>query len=264
MITSDEEGTAEDGTQHLVNSLKDRIKINYCIVGEPSSQETLGDNIKIGRRGSLYGKLTVKGKQGHIAYPNTIKNPIHRSFKALDQLTQIQWNDHTDYFQATSFQIYNIHADTGATNLIPGCLTAEFNLRHSPISDASTLKETIKSVLNQYDIDYLIEWNHASQPFFSPPNKLASTSSDAIQKICNVTPSFNTLGGTSDGRFIASTGCEIIELGPINKSIHQVNEHVLINDLERLTSVYEAIIHKLLVERATETLLKKEQLQAPA
>ncbi len=246
MITSDEEGAAIDGTNHLIQQLENTKNIAHCIVGEPSSEQSIGDNVKIGRRGSLYGKLTVKGQQGHIAYPHTITNPIHRSFKALDQLTQLEWNDHNEYFLATSFQIYNIHADTGATNIIPGRLTADFNLRYSPISHAEELQKKIESTLDHYDIDYQIEWDHASQPFFSPPNTLAHAVRECIEETCELTPRFNTHGGTSDGRFIAQTGCEIVELGPINQCIHQVNEHVDIDDLNTLTTLYENILRRLI------------------
>ena len=246
MITSDEEGDAIDGTNHLIQQLQHSKDIAYCIVGEPSSEQHIADNVKIGRRGSLYGKLTVKGQQGHIAYPHTTTNPIHRSFKALDHLTQLEWNDYSEYFLATSFQIYNIHADTGATNIIPGRLTADFNLRYSPISQAEDLQHKIESTLNQYDIDYHIDWEHASQPFFSPPNTLAQAVHDSIENTCKQAPRFNTHGGTSDGRFIAKTGCEIIELGPINQCIHQVNEHVDIDDLKTLTTLYEDILYRLI------------------
>ncbi len=251
LITSDEEGEANDGTQYALEQLKNKISIKYCIVGEPTSIDHVGDNIKIGRRGSLYGKLTVIGKQGHIAYPHKIKNPIHKSFKALDNLAQLEWNDGDEHFLPTSFQIYNIHADTGATNLVPACLTADFNLRYSPNSKSSEIIEKIENILNGFDIEYTIKWQDTSQPFFSPMKSLAQITASSIEKVCGIKPGFNTSGGTSDGRFIAKTGCEIIELGPVNKSIHQVNEHVDVDELEKLTDIYLHTIRELIRDEIT-------------
>lgn len=243
MITSDEEGEATHGTtvivDHVINENK---QIGQCIIGEASSQDVFGDNIKIGRRGSLHGKLTIHGQQGHIAYPEKLTNPIHHSFKALDHLAQLEWKDGNEHFTPTSFQIYNIHADTGATNMIPGQLTATFNLRYSPNSTHLGIQQRITEALDLYPIDYHIDWNHSSTPFFSTPSTLAKAASDAVKKHCHLTPSLNTFGGTSDGRFITRTGCEIIELGPINDSIHKANEHVVANDLNTLSDIYEDML----------------------
>jgi len=246
-ITSDEEGDAEDGTAKLVQYFQQQhIKPNWCLIGEASSQQELGDSIKIGRRGSLHGFLQVIGKQGHIAYPQLAINPIHRSFKALDELTLVTWDNGDEFFTPTSFQIYNIQADTGASNIIPGTLTARFNFRFSPASPAEQLKQRVHKILDDHDLNYKIDWKLTGQPFFSPPARLAEACKNAIQSICQIEPNPNTTGGTSDGRFLAALGCEIVELGPPSKSIHQINEHIKLDDLTQLTLIYQKILNELL------------------
>lgn len=249
MITSDEEGDGHFGTQKIVDYCQTHdIHIDWCMIGEASSQKKLGDSIKIGRRGSLHGRLKVIGKQGHIAYPHLADNPIHRSFTALDALTQTQWDAGNEDFEPTSFQIYNINADTGATNIIPGSLTASFNFRYAPTSEAGTLKQTVHNIFDQHDLTYEIDWTHASEPFYSPQKHLLPACQKVIAEICGIDTLPNTTGGTSDGRFIAALGCEIVELGVVNQSIHQVNEHVNIDDLDTLSRLYERLLEVLLIE----------------
>ncbi len=250
LITSDEEGDATDGTKKIVDYLEEnKIKLSWCLIGEASSQEKLGDSIKVGRRGSLHGALQVFGKQGHIAYPQLADNPIHRSFKALDALTQTIWDHGDDVFTPTSFQIYNINADTGASNVIPGILTARFNFRFAPSSTAETLKNKVHKVFDDHNLQYDIQWNLMSQPFLSTPGKLTQAVKDSVREICGIETHPNTTGGTSDGRFIAATGCEIVELGAISKCIHQVNEHIKLDDLEKLSVLYENILGKIFSEK---------------
>lgn len=247
-ITSDEEGDALDGTIKIVDYfLKNNIKIDYCLIGEASSIEKLGDSIKIGRRGSLHGKLKVIGKQGHIAYPHLADNPIHRCFKALDELTHIQWDEGNEFFTPTSFQIYNINADTGASNIIPGALSARFNFRYAPSSSADELKQKVHKVFDDNGLQYEIDWNLSSEPFLSKKGALLSATQHAIEKVCGISTNPNTTGGTSDGRFIAKTGCEILELGAVSKCIHQVDEHINIDDLNNLSKLYFEILKSLLV-----------------
>lgn len=246
LITSDEEGSGKDGTIRIVDYLqKNDIKLNYCLIGEASSTKKLGDVIKVGRRGSLHGQLTVHGKQGHIAYPHLAINPIHRSFQALDHLTKIEWDQANDLFTPTSFQIYNINADTGANNIIPGSLTARFNFRYSPESTAESLQKKVEKVFEEHQLDYDIQWNHSSKPFYSKPGLLTQACRDAILHSCNITTEPNTTGGTSDGRFIAATHAEIVELGLRNESIHHVNENTDLADLEKLTDLYEDILERV-------------------
>lgn len=247
MITSDEEGAGVDGTICIVEYLqKEKIKLDWCLIGEASSQEQLGDAIKVGRRGSLHGFLQVIGKQGHIAYPHLADNPIHRSFKVLDELTRVTWDNGDEFFSPTSFQIYNIQADTGASNVIPGALTARFNFRYSPASPAEDLKQRVQKILDEHGLKYKIEWVVSGHPFFSPPGKLADACEKVIHQICGLTTKPNTTGGTSDGRFIAQLGCEIVELGVVNKTIHQINEHIAVNDLIQLSEIYYEVLKQLL------------------
>ena len=248
MLTSDEEGDATDGTQKIVEYCQaQHIKPDWCLIGEASSNEVLGDSIKVGRRGSLHGELQVIGKQGHIAYPQLADNPIHRCFKALDALTHTEWDQGNDFFTPTSFQIYNINADTGATNIIPGALTARFNFRYSPASSAEALQARTHKVFDDHGLHYKIHWNLMSQPFLSECGALTQACQRAIETHCNLTTNPNTTGGTSDGRFIHALGCEIVELGPVNKSIHHVNEHVSITDLAKLTKLYYTTLESLLL-----------------
>ena len=247
IITSDEEGPAVDGTQKVVDYLQQQnIPLHYCVVGEASSNQQLGDAIKIGRRGSMYGELIIFGKQGHIAYPHLSDNPIHRSFQALDALAKTTWDTGNKHFTPTSFQIYKVHADGGAANIIPNTLKVYFNFRYAPIHPVDKLQQQCQHILNQYQLKYDLQWNVSSLPFFSGNGKLATVCSQAIQDICHIHTVPNTYGGTSDGRFIAPTGCEVIELGPVNESAHKVNEHIKIADLNKLTQVYQRILELML------------------
>ncbi|AAO90210.1 succinyl-diaminopimelate desuccinylase [Coxiella burnetii] len=239
IVTSDEEGPAENGTQKVVDYLQQKnIKLDYCIVGEASSNEKLGDAIKIGRRGSMHGELTIIGKQGHIAYPHLADNPIHRSFQAFEALAKTKWDEGNEHFTPTSFQFYNVEAGAGAANVIPATLKAKFNFRFAPIHTTQQLQQKVERILNYYQLNYDIQWNVSSQPFFSGNGRLATFVRQAIQEICHLNTEPNTYGGTSDGRFIATTGCEVIELGPVNKTAHHVNENICIADLEKLTDIY--------------------------
>jgi succinyl-diaminopimelate desuccinylase len=247
IITGDEEGEATNGTKKVVEYLlKKDIKPDWCLIGEASSAHQLGDTIKVGRRGSLHGELQVIGKQGHIAYPQLAENPIHRSFKALDSLTQTEWDQGNQYFTPTSFQIYNIHADTGASNVIPGSLIARFNFRFSPASSAEELQTKVHKIFDDFQLNYKIDWKLASEPFLSPDGELRKVCIETIREICKLDTQANTTGGTSDGRFIAPTGCEIVELGAVNECIHQINEHIKIDDLNKLTEIYEDILKRML------------------
>ena len=247
IVTSDEEGLAKNGTQKVVEYLqKKNIKPNYCIVGEASSNEKLGDSIKIGRRGSMHGELTIIGKQGHIAYHHLADNPIHRSFQVFDTLTKITWDEGNEYFSPTSLQFYSVETDTIATNIIPPTLKAKFNFRFTPIYTPKQLQKKVENILNQYQLNYEIQWDVSSEPFFSGNGKLAALIYQAIEEICQLNTIPNTYGGTSDGRFIAATGCEVVELGPISKTAHHVNENICIADLEKLTNIYFRILQLLI------------------
>lgn len=247
LITSDEEGPAKDGTVKVMETLTQRDeKIDWCLVGEPTSSKTLGDTIKNGRRGSLNGKLTVKGVQGHIAYPHLASNPIHLFAQALAELTEIHWDNGNQFFPPTSFQISNINAGTGATNVIPGELTALFNFRFSTESTDTELKERVEEILYQHQLDYSIDWNTSGQPFLTQPAELTDAAVHAIETHCHITPELSTSGGTSDGRFIAPSGAQVIELGPINATIHQINERLTMSELNELSCVYEEMLKELL------------------
>jgi succinyl-diaminopimelate desuccinylase len=246
LITSDEEGPAINGTVKVIEHLlKRNEKIDWCIVGEPSSDQTLGDIIKIGRRGSLSGQLTIYGKQGHIAYPHLAENPIHKAMPALTELTQIIWDNGNDYFPPTSLQFSNIHAGTGAGNVIPGQLVLDFNFRYSPEVSAETLQEQFKGVLQRHKIQYDVAWRHSGLPFLTAKGELVEASCRAIEKIIGITPLLSTSGGTSDGRFIATTGSQVVELGVCNHTIHQIDECVAIADIEKLTLIYQNILEQL-------------------
>ena len=243
IITSDEEGEAKNGTRKVLEYLqKKNIKMDYCIVGEATSNEVLGDAIKIGRRGSLHGYLTILGKQGHIAYPYLADNPIHRSFQVFDALIKTTWDQGNDCFTPTSFQFYHIEADGGATNVIPGKLKAKFNFRFAPIHSHEALQKKFETILAQYQLKYVIQWNVSRQPFFKGDSKLAVITRQVIKEICQRETEPNTHGGTSDGQFFATTGCEVVELGPVHKTVHQVNEHTSIADLDKLSEVYFEIL----------------------
>ena len=247
LITSDEEGLAVNGTIKVMEYLKENNqKIDYCLVGEPSSTAVLGDVIKNGRRGSLNACLRIKGKQGHIAYPQLADNPIHLVAPVLNQLCDESWDNGNDYFPATSFQISNIHSGTKVTNIIPGEVEVMFNFRYSTETTHEALKQRVMDILDSYSLDYSIEWEHSGYPFLTPKGELVSACIGAIRKIKSIDSELLTSGGTSDGRFISQMGAQVVELGPVNESIHQVNESVSVEDLEDLTEIYFQVLTKIL------------------
>jgi len=249
LITSDEEGPAIDGTVQVLRELAHRgEQLNYCIVGEPTSTQRLGDMIKNGRRGSLSGTLTIFGQQGHVAYPHLAENPIHRFAPALADLAAIVWDDGNQYFPPTTWQVSNLHAGTGATNVIPGALTAAFNFRFATVSSPQSLKDRLEAVLQEHGLRYTIDWNLGGDPYLTPAGTLCDAMSQSIEQVCGVRPTLSTTGGTSDGRFIAKHCREVIEFGPPNATIHQVNERISVADLEPLSQIYERAITRLLVE----------------
>ena len=248
LITSDEEGVAVNGTVKVMDYLKNNNqKIDYCLLGEPSSTSVLGDVIKNGRRGSLNALLRVKGKQGHIAYPHLAENPIHLVTSALNDLCQQQWDNGNEYFPATSFQISNIHSGSRVTNVIPGEVEIMFNFRYSTETTKEELQKKVNDILDSHKLNYFIDWSHSGYPFLTPKGELVSACVDAIEKIKLIKPELSTSGGTSDGRFIAQEGTQVVELGPINATIHQVDESVLVQDLEDLSKIYSQILANLLV-----------------
>jgi succinyl-diaminopimelate desuccinylase len=248
LITSDEEGVAVNGTVKVMDYLKSLDqKIDYCLLGEPSSTSVLGDVIKNGRRGSLNGLLTIKGKQGHIAYPHLAENPNHLMTSALNDLCQQQWDNGNDYFPATSFQISNIHSGSRVTNVIPGEVEIMFNFRYSTETTKEELQKKVNDILDSRKLNNSIDWSHSGFPFLTPKGELVSACVDAIEKIKSIKPKLSTSGGTSDGRFIAQEVTQVVELGPINATIHQVDESVLVQDLEDLSKIYSQILTNLLV-----------------
>jgi succinyl-diaminopimelate desuccinylase len=247
LITSDEEGPSVDGTRRVVEVLRERGEgIDWCLVGEPSSETTLGDTIKIGRRGSLSGRLTVHGVQGHIAYPQFANNPVHALAPALAELTSRTWDQGNDHFQPTTFQVSNISAGTGAPNVIPGELKARFNLRFSTEQTVETLKAAVEGILRRHEVNYTLEWFVSGYPFLTVPGQLSSAACRAVQEQLHITPKLSTGGGTSDGRFIAPMGAQVIELGVVNETIHKVNECVRVEDIERLERIYCRTLELLL------------------
>jgi len=247
LITSDEEGPAVNGTVKVIEELEARgEKINWCLVGEPSSKDQTGDTIKNGRRGSLNGILTIQGRQGHVAYPLLADNPIHRAAPALAELATIEWDRGNEFFPPTTFQVSNISAGTGAENVIPGTLELLFNLRFSTESTAEALKSRVAAVLDRHGLNYHIQWRLSGQPFLTAAGELVEAARHAIQAAAGITTELSTSGGTSDGRFIAPTGAQVVELGPVNATIHQTNECVNIAELDRLSAIYEAILKQLL------------------
>jgi len=246
LITSDEEGPSVDGTVKVCEALKARGEtLDYCIVGEPTSVERVGDMIKNGRRGSMSGKLTVKGVQGHIAYPQLAKNPIHLALPALAELASIAWDKGNDFFQPTSWQLSNVHAGTGATNVIPGALAADFNFRFSTESTPEGLQQRVHEVLDRHGLDYGLAWTVGGQPFLTRPGELVHAVQKAILDETGVTTELSTTGGTSDGRFISRICPQVIEFGPINASIHQIDEHVAVADIEPLKNIYRRTLENL-------------------
>jgi succinyl-diaminopimelate desuccinylase len=251
LLTSDEEGPAVNGTVKVVERLQQRGEhIDYALVGEPSSREQLGDSIKNGRRGSLSGFLTIHGKQGHVAYPHLAKNPFHAAADALAALCAEVWDQGNAYFPPTSFQIANLNMGTGAENVIPGQLEAQFNLRFSTELDPETIKRRVRAILDQGDFDYELSWRLSGHPFLTTPGELVEAARAAIREICGIETELSTSGGTSDGRFIAPTGAQVVELGPLNATIHQVDECVAVADLEQLHRIYGRMIERLLLPAA--------------
>jgi succinyl-diaminopimelate desuccinylase len=247
LITSDEEGPSVDGTKRVVEALKARGEtIDWCIVGEPSSSQTVGDTIKIGRRGSLSGRLTVHGVQGHVAYPQLAENPVHTLAPALAELTARTWDAGDAFFQPTTFQISNLNAGTGAPNVIPGELKARFNLRYSPVQTVETLKKTVEDILARHGVRHTIEWYVSGEPFYTPPGELSQAAVDAISAVTGAAPQLSTGGGTSDGRFIAPLGAQVVELGVTNATIHKVNECVRIEEIGLLHRMYRGVLERLL------------------
>lgn len=247
LITSDEEGPSIDGTAKVIEHLEARHeKIDWCLVGEPSSDQALGDIIKNGRRGSLHGKLTVHGIQGHIAYPHLAKNPIHDASPAFAALAREIWDNGNEYFPPTTFQISNIHSGTGAANVIPGELNALFNFRYSSAITPKELQQRVEKILNEHQLRYDLAWTNSASPFFTAADgKLIQACRDAIHTIVGVKTTLSTTGGTSDGRFIAPTGSEVIEMGVCNHTIHKINERVNIEELEMLSRVYQQLLENL-------------------
>lgn len=250
LITSDEEGPAVDGTVRVMEWLAEREEhIDWCLVGEPSSSDQLGDVIKNGRRGSLNARLTIRGVQGHIAYPQLADNPIHRAMPALAALTAESWDAGNTFFPPTSMQISNINAGTGATNVIPGDVEVLFNFRFSTEVTDAELRERSEAVLDAHQLDYEIEWNLSGKPFLTPSGELVDAALGSIAHELGITATLSTAGGTSDGRFIAPYGVQVLELGPVNATIHKVNESVHVPDLQKLTAVYRGIIERLLLSQ---------------
>ncbi len=247
LITSDEESIAMDGTRRVIETLQARNEsIDYCIVGEPSSSEVLGDVIRNGRRGSLNGSLNVHGTEGHVAYPDLASNPIHHFMPALAELCGVEWDQGNEYFPPTSFQISNIHAGEGTNNVVPGEMTALFNFRFSTEVTAELLQKQTEDIFNRHYTDYSIEWQLSGNPFITEEGILTDVVKQAIFEVTGVETRLSTGGGTSDGRFIAPAGAQLVEVGPCNKTIHKVNEEILVDDLERLSQIYEVILKKIL------------------
>jgi succinyl-diaminopimelate desuccinylase len=252
LITSDEEGPAINGTVKVVEWLEARNqKITWCIVGEPSSSNRLGDIIKNGRRGSLGAALTVKGKQGHVAYPHLAQNPIHLVVPALTELSNEVWDHGNDFFPATSFQISNFNSGTGATNVIPGEARIVFNFRFSTEVTEQQLRARTEAILHKHHLDFELNWTLSGQPFLTAEGELVEAAASAIKIITGFNTQLSTSGGTSDGRFIAPTGAQVVELGPCNATIHQVNEQVCASDLDKLSEIYQIILERLLNARVT-------------
>jgi succinyl-diaminopimelate desuccinylase len=247
LLTSDEEGPAVDGTVRVVDSLRARGEtIDYCIVGEPTSVSRLGDTVKNGRRGSLSGRLRVKGLQGHVAYPHLARNPVHLAAPALAELAATEWDRGNEYFPPTTWQISNVRAGTGATNVIPGEMEVLFNFRFSTASTPESLEQRVQSVLDRHGLEYDVEWTLGAKPFLTPRGTLVSMLADAIREVTGVATEVSTTGGTSDGRFLAEISTEVVEFGPVNESIHKLDEHVEVASIEPLRRIYLGALRRLL------------------
>ncbi|HEX5121924.1 MAG TPA: succinyl-diaminopimelate desuccinylase, partial [Rhodanobacteraceae bacterium] len=246
----DEEGIGKDGVRRVADEFRRRgQRIDWCVVGEPSSREKLGDLIRVGRRGSLTGRLHVRGVQGHVAYPDRAKNPIHALAPALAELAATRWDEGNDAFPPTSFQVSNLNAGTGADNVIPGSLDAVFNFRFGTASSAASLRERVERILKDSGVDATIDWWLSGEPFLTREGRLREAVVAAIGAHCGIVPEASTGGGTSDGRFIAPLGAEVVELGPVNASIHKIDESVALDELERLPHLYRAIAERLVGNR---------------
>jgi succinyl-diaminopimelate desuccinylase len=247
LLTSDEEGDAIDGVRRVADTFRERgQRIDWCITGEPSSTERLGDLLRVGRRGSLTGTLTVRGVQGHVAYPQKTRNPIHLLAPALAELTARRWDEGFESFPPTSLQVSNLHAGTGASNVIPGELQLVFNLRYTPHWDAPRLEAEVAALLDRHGLDYSLRWHRSGEPFHTPEGRLRATAREVLAEVAGAAPEESTGGGTSDARFIAPLGAQCIEIGPVNASIHQVDEHVRVADLEALPGLYLRLVERLL------------------
>lgn len=248
LITSDEEGRARDGTLKVIEALTDRGEhFDWCVLGEPSSQNSLGDILRVGRRGSLSGMLTVSGIQGHVAYPQLADNPIRRFAPVLAELHDIVWDDGNEYFPPTSFQVVDVRAGIGAPNVTPGELSARFNFRYSTEWTHETLQEKVHTVFDAHDIDYELNWHLSGKPFLTEPGKLINAVHQTVTELTGSAPELSTGGGTSDGRFISPAGVDVVELGPVNASIHKIDEHVRVEDVVTLTGMYRRIMELMLL-----------------
>ncbi len=247
LLTSDEEGPLnQNGVRRVVEEFRRRgQRIDWCVVGEPSSAETLGDIVRVGRRGSLSGSLIVHGVQGHVAYPDKVLNPIHLAAPALAELAATRWDEGNAEFPPTSFQVSNVHAGTGALNVVPGALEAKFNFRYCTASTAQSLRERTQAILRKHGLDFDVHWDLSGEPFLTQAGALRTVVEKAIKDICGIVPRADTGGGTSDARFIAPLGAEVVEVGPVNASIHKIDEHVALADLERLPDLYAAVVGAL-------------------
>jgi succinyl-diaminopimelate desuccinylase len=249
LITSDEEGPSIDGTRKVMETLTARNeRIDWCVVGEPSSENAAGDTIKVGRRGSFSGRLTVHGVQGHVAYPQLAENPVHSFAPALAELVAREWDQGTEFFQPTTFQVSNFNAGTGAPNVIPGELKARFNLRYSPVQTLEGLKETVEGILRRHGVKFTIEWYLSGEPFYTPPGPFSEAVGSAVAEVTGSRPKYSTGGGTSDGRFIAPTGAQVVELGVVNATIHKVNECVRVSEIDALHRMYFNVLRNLLAK----------------
>jgi succinyl-diaminopimelate desuccinylase len=248
LVTSDEEGDALDGVKLVAETFRERgQRIDWCITGEPSSKEKLGDLLRVGRRGTLTGTLHVRGVQGHVAYPHKALNPIHKALPALEELAARQWDEGYETFPPTSLQISNIHSGTGASNVIPGELHVVFNLRFNPSWQAEQLEKEIEAIFKKHGVDYSVAWHRGGEPFYTPEGHLRATARQVLAEFSGAPPEESTAGGTSDARFIAPLGAECIEVGPVNASIHKVDENIAVADLEALPGLYQALVQRLLI-----------------
>ena len=243
MVTSDEEGDAINGVKRVMEEFRSRnTKIDYCLVGEPSSSNSLGDTVKIGRRGSLNGKLRLIGIKGHVAYPQLAKNPIHMAAPILDELVEEAWDGGNEHFPPTSFQISNIRGGVGVTNVIPNSVEVDFNFRYSTESDDKSLKDRVTQIIEKFTSNYKVDWSLSGKPFLTQNRNLINLVSNSVEQVVGTKPTLSTAGGTSDGRFVAPTGAEVVELGPLNETIHKIDECVRLEDIENLSEIYEKIL----------------------